>query len=160
MEQGDMSEFQQLGKANREIVTEGVERLRQAYQTFIHEKQAAGSDFKFIDGQMIGHNFYKLVLWHIADEMADRKDMGGGRLTPGARGSPPQRKPAAVNGGRSLPRIGRSECSGRVQEPPLDCLRMCAAGRPWLAYRRPSTPAFAGAMRVPESVGPSRRGSS
>ena len=60
--------FEQVGKANREIVAEGVERLRKVYEEFIHEKQDAGYDFKFVDGQMIGHNFYKLILTHMAQE--------------------------------------------------------------------------------------------
>lgn len=63
--------FEQIGKANREIVSEGVEVLRVAYEDFIHRKQKAGVDFKFVDGQMIGHNFYKLIIYHIAGEVVD-----------------------------------------------------------------------------------------
>jgi hypothetical protein len=56
-----------LGVANREVVIEGVEELRKTYEDFINKKQQEGYDFKFIDGQMIGHNFYKLLLFHIAE---------------------------------------------------------------------------------------------
>jgi len=70
-----MARLEEYGIANRQIVGEGVERLRRAYEEFIHEKQAAGYQFKFIDGQMIGHNFYKLIMHHIADEIVDRKDI-------------------------------------------------------------------------------------
>lgn len=64
--------WKQLGTAKRDVVVSGVERLRIAYEAFIHEQQKAGVDFKFIDGQMIGHNFYKLILWHIAAEMVEQ----------------------------------------------------------------------------------------
>jgi methionine synthase II (cobalamin-independent) len=67
-----MAQWEKLGSAKRELVTAGVERLRVAYEAFIHEQQDAGVDFKFIDGQMIGHNFYKLILWHIAAEIAEQ----------------------------------------------------------------------------------------
>jgi len=68
--------FEQVGKANREVVVEGVEVLRVAYEKFLHNKQAGGYDFKFTDGQMIGHNFYKLILYHIAEESGlDKKLM-------------------------------------------------------------------------------------
>jgi methionine synthase II (cobalamin-independent) len=68
-----MAQWEKLGTAKREVVAAGVERLRVAYQAFIHEQQKAGVDFKFVDGQMIGHNFYKLVMWHIADEIAEQR---------------------------------------------------------------------------------------
>ena len=68
--------YEQVGKANREVVAEGVEVLRVAYEDFIHRKQAEGYDLKYVDGQMIGHNFYKLILFHIASESgADKKVM-------------------------------------------------------------------------------------
>jgi hypothetical protein len=63
--------YEQLGVANRDLVSEGVERLRPVFESFIHEKQNAGRDFHFVDGLMIAHNFYKLILYHIADEMVD-----------------------------------------------------------------------------------------
>jgi len=67
-----MAQWEKLGTAKHEVVAAGVERLRVAYEAFIHEQQEAGVDFKFVDGQMIGHNFYKLILWHIAAEIADQ----------------------------------------------------------------------------------------
>ena len=69
-------QFEQIGKANRDIVREGVEVLRLAYEAFIHKKQSEGYDFKYVDGQMIGHNFYKMILYHIADESnCDKKSL-------------------------------------------------------------------------------------
>jgi hypothetical protein len=67
-----MAQWERLGTAKREVVAAGVERLRVAYQAFIHEQQKAEVDFKYVDGQMIGHNFYKLVMWHIADEITEQ----------------------------------------------------------------------------------------
>ena len=53
-----------------------MEVLRVAFENFIHKKQGEGYDFKYFDGQMIGHNFYKLVLYHIASESGcDKKVM-------------------------------------------------------------------------------------
>lgn len=66
--------FQRIGKANRAVVVQGVELLRKTYENFIQEKQQQGYDFKFADGMMIGHNFYKLLLYHIADESRSEKD--------------------------------------------------------------------------------------
>jgi len=63
-----MSKYEELGKADREIVTAGVEALRVAYENFIHEQQEKGKTVGYIDGQMIGHNFYKLILYHIAED--------------------------------------------------------------------------------------------
>ena len=61
-----MSKYEELGKADREIVAAGVEALRIAYEKFIDDQQAQGKTVGYIDGQMIGHNFYKLILYHIA----------------------------------------------------------------------------------------------
>lgn len=62
-------------KANREVVVEGVDRLRLAYQAFMEERQKAGYDFQFVDGQMIAHNFLKLVIYNIADEIQAQKSL-------------------------------------------------------------------------------------
>ena len=75
MKNNQESEVKLLAKADREIVSEAVERLRVVYEKFIHEKQAQGYDFKYVDGLMIGHNFYKLILFHIAGESQTAKDI-------------------------------------------------------------------------------------
>lgn len=61
--------FEKLGVADKQVITEGVEHLRKAYEEFIHKRQEQGHDFHYIDGLMIGHNFYKLIIYHLAEEM-------------------------------------------------------------------------------------------
>jgi len=54
--------FEPLGVADREVVIEGMNWLKDAYEKFIDHK----GELTYVDGLMIGHNFYKLMLYDLA----------------------------------------------------------------------------------------------
>lgn len=62
--------------ADEPTVKEGLERLRVCFEVWINERADADQRVNFIDGMMVAHNFYKLVL----SDLMDRQDVDeGGR---------------------------------------------------------------------------------
>lgn len=56
----------EMGKADQVIVFDGMEHLRQAFNAF---SQSYHKPMSGLDRLMISHNFHKLVIQHIAEEM-------------------------------------------------------------------------------------------
>lgn len=68
-----MKLFEKMGTADRQVVIEGVEVLRQTFEKFLIDKQKQGHDVNSIDGFMIAHNFHKLVIYDLAEKLELQK---------------------------------------------------------------------------------------
>lgn len=64
-----MKVFEKTGTANRQLVIEGVEAVRETFEKFISEKQDQGHDIGYLDGFMIAHNFHKLIIFDLAEKL-------------------------------------------------------------------------------------------
>jgi hypothetical protein len=54
--------------ADPELVAEGCKKLADFFSAFIEEKMKINGTFKYVDGLMIVHNFYRAVIEDIADQ--------------------------------------------------------------------------------------------
>jgi hypothetical protein len=70
-----MSMHKLPGLADLELVREACQMLTGHYQRWLREKRQAGIDVNAVDEQMIGHNFYKGILYHIVDERISHMDI-------------------------------------------------------------------------------------
>lgn len=61
--------LEKMGTADRQVVIEGVEVLREAFEKFLNDKQRQGHGVTSVNGFMIAHNFHKLIIFDLAEKM-------------------------------------------------------------------------------------------